>query len=294
MAATEAAAVLPVDKPAGPTSHDVVAIARRALGTRRVGHTGTLDPFATGLLLLCIGQATRVVEFLTGLPKTYEARLRLGTVTATDDATGTVVTASDAWRDRSAADIAAALHAQRGRILQRPPAFSAKKVAGERAYRRARQGEPVTLAPVEVEIFTLDILDVAPPDVDFRVTCSAGTYIRAIARDAGEWLHVGAHLTRLRRTAIGSFDVLAAVPLDRLDDAAAVAGACIAPLEALRHLPRIDLDPEQATAIRHGRPVPRPAGASSGPAVLAAEDALLAIADVDEGVLRPRKVFADA
>ena len=291
MRAAEPDAVLPVDKPAGRTSHDMVAIARRALGTRRIGHTGTLDPFATGLLLLCIGRATRLAEYLTGLPKTYEATLRLGTATDTDDATGTVLAAAD-WRRCTATAIEAALHAQTGRLLQRPPAFSAKKVEGERAYRLARRGDAPELAPVEVHVYALDIFGLDLPDVRFRVTVSAGTYIRALARDAGAALGVGAHLVQLRRTAVGAFTVDTAVPGDRLDDQAAVARALIRPLEALRHLPRVELDANQAAAIRHGKPVPAPAGAT-GCTVLAAAGTLVAIAEAANGVLRPRKVFSD-
>jgi tRNA pseudouridine55 synthase len=291
MRAAERDAVLPVDKPAGRTSHDMVAIARRALGTRRIGHTGTLDPFATGLLLLCIGRATRLAEYLTGLPKTYEATLRLGAATDTDDATGTVL-ATDDWRGCTSVAVEAALRAQTGRLLQRPPAFSAKKVAGERAYRRARRGDAPDLAPVEIHVYALDILGLDLPDVRFRVIVSAGTYIRALARDAGAALGVGAHLVQLRRTAIGTFAVETAVPGDRLAEPALVARALLPPLEALRHLPRIDLDADQAAAIRHGRSVPAPAGAA-GCTVLAEADMLVAIAEAADGVLRPRKVFGD-
>jgi tRNA pseudouridine55 synthase len=284
--------VLPVDKPAGPTSHDVVARARRALHTRRIGHTGTLDPFATGLLLLCIGRATRLAEYLTGQPKTYEATVRLGTVTETDDATGAVSATSDGWRALMPAHIEEALASHTGRLLQRPPAYSAKKVDGERSYRLARRGDAPVLPPVEVEVFALDLVGSALPDVDIRVTVSAGTYIRAIARDVGEALGVGAHLVRLRRTAVGDHRVDGALSLEGLDDADTVAAALLTPLEALAHLPHIGLAPEQATSIRHGRRVPAPPGVD-GRVVLAHAGSLVAIAEATEGVLRPRKVFGN-
>src|SRR5688572_18456712 len=156
--------VLPVDKPAGPTSHDIVARARRALHIRRIGHTGTLDPFASGLLLLCIGNATRIAEYLIDLPKTYRARMRLGASTDTGDLTGSTVYESDGWRALDRDRVVEALRAQVGRIQQVPPAFSAKKVAGERAYDRVRRGEEVRLEPVEVEIFRIDVLEVDLPD----------------------------------------------------------------------------------------------------------------------------------
>jgi tRNA pseudouridine55 synthase len=293
MRAAEAGTVLPVDKPAGRTSHDVVALARRALRTRRVGHTGTLDPFATGLLILCIGRATRIAEYLTGLPKTYEATLRLGATTETDDSTGPVLATSDGWRRCTPAQVEAALAAQTGRLRQRPPAYSAKKIEGERAYRLARRGDAPELPPVEVHVHALEVLAIELPEVRFRVTVSAGTYIRAIARDVGEALGVGGHLASLRRTSIGAFDVDRALPLDRIDDVVAVAGARITPLDALRHLPRFDLDAAQHAAILHGRAIPAPADLR-GRVVLAAAGELVAVAEAADGVLRPRKVFTDA
>ena len=220
--------VLPVDKPVGPTSHDIVGIARRSLHTRRIGHTGTLDPFASGLLLLCVGRATRIAEYLTDMPKRYRAVMRLGVVTDTDDGTGTVM----ATHDPSAvttAQVEAALAAQRGDILQTPPPYSAKKRDGVRSYDLARAGMAVQLEPVPVTIHELELMRHDGADVEFDVVASSGTYIRAIARDAGAALGVGAHLTSLRRTAIGSYRVDDALPLDGLDDAAGVKTALVAP-----------------------------------------------------------------
>src|SRR4051794_6711406 len=211
--------VLPVDKPVGPTSHDAVAAVRRALRTREVGHTGTLDPFASGLLLVCVGRATRLAEYLTGLPKTYVATMRLGEVTDTDDLTGEVIHSSDAWRSLSHDAIEDALRAQVGTIQQLPPSYSAKKVGGERMYAAARRGETVERKPVAVTIHAIRVLGIDLPDVEFEVECGAGTYIRAIARDAGAALGVGGHLRALRRTRIGPHAVDRAVPLDALGDA---------------------------------------------------------------------------
>ncbi len=286
--------VLPVDKPEGVTSHDVVAAARRALGTRRIGHTGTLDPFASGLLLLCVGPATRLAEYLIGLPKAYRATLRLGITTDTDDRTGEVVEESAGWQGLTREAVEAALETQRGRIRQVPPAYSAKKIAGRRAYDRARRGEAVELAPVEVEVYRLEVVSIDLPEVVFEVECSSGTYIRAIARDVGAVLGVGGHLSTLRRTRIGRHDVRGAVPLSRLDDESAVQPAWLSPLEALSHMPRIDVDAEDAAALRNGRRVRRPDRDAPEhiPLAIAYQDELLAVGDIEEGRLRPRKVFS--
>src|SRR5437899_3389423 len=174
-----------VAKPAGPTSHDVVDLARRALGTRRVGHLGTLDPMAEGLLVLVVGRATRLAPFAAGWPKRYEGTMRLGTATSTDDATGEPLTTSDGWRSLDQAQVTAALGRFLGAQEQRPPAHSAVKVGGERAYRRARRGEAVALAPRPVEVHALELVDYAPPDIRFRATVSAGAYPPGLARDVG-------------------------------------------------------------------------------------------------------------
>lgn len=285
--------MLPVDKPRGPTSHDVVGAARRALGERRIGHTGTLDPFASGLLLLCIGPATRIAEYLTALPKRYTATIRLGTATDTDDLTGEVIRSDEGWRALDREEVEAALRAQVGTILQRPPAFSAKRVDGERLYRSARRGEAREVEPVEVRIDAIEILRYDPPEVEVRVDCGSGTYIRAIARDAGEALGVGGHLSALRRTRVGRFDVTDAVPLDRLSDGEAVRAAMLSPAAALDHLPTATLDAEGIAAIRHGRMVAAPDLADSDPlALLTPDGSLVAIGAAREGSIRPRKVFA--
>ena len=285
--------VLPVDKPEGPTSHDAVAAVRRALRTRQVGHTGTLDPFASGLLLVCVGPSTRLAEYLTPLPKTYLATMRLGEETDTDDLTGRVVSSSDGWRAVREDDVARALAAQAGTIQQMPPAYSAKKVEGRRSYDVARGGGEVALAPVAVTIHAIRVVSVDLPDVVFEVTCGSGTYIRAIARDVGRALGVGGHLRTLRRTRIGAHDVDHAVPVDALGDEARVAAAMIAPADALAHLPRVVADARGQADVAHGRAVPAPDGlAADGPvAVVSEAGALLAVGEAADGRVRPRKVF---
>lgn len=282
--------ILPVDKPEGPTSHDAVAVARRALGVRRIGHTGTLDPFATGLLLLCVGRATRLAEYLTGLGKEYEAVARLGVLTDTLDRTGEVLSTDEIWAGADADAVRRAFEDQIGPRLQLPPAFSAKKVGGRRAYELARAGAELDLAPVNVEIHHLEVLDVTGPEVKFRMRCSTGTYVRSVARDAGAALGTGAHLIELRRTAVGRFPVAAGLSLERLGERAAVTAAIIPPLRALAHLPVVHVDEAAATAIRHGRTLP--ADGRNGTVVLAVGDELLAIAEGDGDILQPRKVLA--
>lgn len=298
--------VLPVDKPEGPTSHDVVAMARRALGTRKIGHTGTLDPFASGVLVLCVGRATRLAEYLTGLDKSYVAEARLGVSTDTLDRDGEVVAESQAWGELTPDAIGAALAGFVGDIHQVPPQFSAKKVEGEAMHRKARRGERVALEPVSVTIHDIELMDVELPAVTFRLHCSTGTYVRAIARDLGEALGVGAHLTRLRRTRVGGFDLGGAVPASELEDAELVAARQVDPVDALRHLERIDVDASHAERIRHGQRVRvavgagvvggegHPAGLPPNEAALVAvvhDDRLVAVARFVDGVVKPAKVF---
>lgn len=284
--------VLPVDKPEGPTSHDVVAMARRALGIRRIGHTGTLDPFATGLLLLCVGRATRLSEYLTGLDKRYEGTARLGVATDSLDRTGRVTAERDDWRDLTEAEIRDAFESQTGSMLQAPPAFSAKKVAGRRAYERARAGDAVAPDPVSVVIHSLEVTAIERDLVRFRIHCSSGTYVRAVARDAGDRLGVGAHLSALRRIAIGRFDAAGALPIERLADADAVAAALVPPLDALSHLPRMELDDHDVERVGHGQALPAGEWApAAGPVVLTAGSRLVALAEIDGRTVRPRKVF---
>lgn len=282
--------VLPVDKPAGPTSHDIVARARRALQTRRIGHTGTLDPFASGLLLLCLGTATRLAEYLTDLPKTYRATLRLGVQTNTDDREGEPVSQSEAWSSLSRQDVEGALLTQVGERMQVPPAFSAKRVAGERMYDKARRGEEVDLPPVPVTIHSLDVTRFAPPEVDFDVTVSSGTYIRAIARDAGEQLGVGAHLAQLRRSAIGEWSVDRAVDGAEIDADLARA-RLIPPAQAVGHLARVTVSAGEKAAIGYGQRLENRGGREGVIALIDEEGDLVAIAEASGEVIQPRKVF---
>jgi len=285
--------VLAVDKPEGPTSHDVVAAARKALSERRVGHTGTLDPFASGLLLLCVGRATRLAEYFSGLDKEYEAEARLGISTDTLDREGVVVAESEGWTEVTEEALEAALGTLRGAIEQIPPQYSAKKVEGERAYKSARDGRRVELPPVPVTVHELTLTGFEPPFVRFRVRCSSGTYVRALARDLGAALGTGAHLTALRRTAVGSWSVEGALSLDDLADPALVMDAAVEPLAALAHLPALEVDGAAAARLAHGQAVELPTAApGTGVVAVAHEGALVAVGEAAEGVIRPRKVFA--
>lgn len=259
-----------IDKPAGLTSHDVVRRVRRALGLRRVGHGGTLDPDATGVLLVAAGQATRFFPFLSKTDKTYEGRIRLGLETDTDDASGRPVSEpSTDFPDLPA--LAAALAAFEGEILQTPPRFSAKKIAGRPGYELARANRAFELAAVPVRIARFRLRDYRPPDVGFEVVCSAGTYVRSLAHDLGRKLGCGAHLAALRRTASGDYGFADAVPLEAFEAAAAAgqAGRFLRPLESLLPwAPVLTVRPEAAAFVRNGRslgpsdlltPLPRPA-----------------------------------
>jgi tRNA pseudouridine55 synthase len=281
--------VVAVRKPAGPTSHDVVDAVRRVLGTARVGHLGTLDPFAEGVLGIVVGRATRLARFAAGWPKTYEGTIRFGVTTATDDATGAPLARSDAWRSLTRAAVDDALVRFRGTIAQRPPAHSAVHVAGERAYRRARRGETVDLPPRPVTVAALALLDFAPPDARFRATVSAGTYLRALARDVGEALGCGAHLAALTRTAVGP------LTLDQAVAPEAVSAAGLRPADVLvADLARRDLTEPERAAVVHGRPLERGAGdAERGAVALFHEGVLVAVAEVDGELLKPRVVVAE-
>ncbi len=276
-----------VDKPQGPTSHDVVARARRLFRTRAVGHTGTLDPFATGLLILVFGGATRLARWVERHRKVYRAEVRLGVTTDTDDRTGAVLAeqAPDAWPARS--EVEAAIAGLRGVIRQRPPAYSAKRIEGERSHRVARRGGTPQPEPVEVTVFSLELLEYAPPMLSFRAEVSPGTYIRALGRDLGRHLGVGAHLTELRRERIGPWTVEQATPLAELTGREA-------PLPAralVGELPPVELSPDEVTAVGHGRIVFRD-GPTEGEAALLDGSRLLAVARAVPGGWHPVVVLA--
>ncbi|HZH19091.1 MAG TPA: tRNA pseudouridine(55) synthase TruB [Geodermatophilus sp.] len=277
--------LLLVDKPGGMTSHDVVARARRVLSVRRVGHAGTLDPMATGLLVLGVGAATRLLGYVGGHDKTYEATMRLGQSTVTDDREGEVLATTSTAHLGDAA-VTAALAAQAGPLLQVPSSVSAVKVAGRRSYDRVRAGEEVVLEPRAVTVHRLDVHRVVRPtpdlvDVDVTVTCTAGTYVRAIARDAGAALGVGGHLTALRRTASGPFSVADAAPVEDAGQALAAGGGAgvLGLADAARAVfPVRALSAEEARALGHGQRIPA-TGAPGLHAAIDADDRLVALVE---------------
>ena len=277
-----------MDKPAGPTSHDVVARVRRVFGIRAVGHAGTLDPFATGLLVLVLGAATRLARFVEAEPKTYLATARLGVRTATDDATGEVVERTEPAAWPPVAAVERELERFVGTQPQRPPAYSAKLVGGQRSYRLARKGADVALEPVEVTVHRIGLTDYRPPLVSFRATVSSGTYVRALGRDLGTALGTGAHLTALRREAIGGFHVAQAVPLDRLES-----GALIPPESLVARLAQVELRDDETVAVSHGRAVLRDSP-TTGEAALLAGGRLVAVARAVPGGWHPSVVLPGA
>jgi len=274
------------------TSHDVVQRVRRVLGIRGAGHTGTLDPFATGLLVVLLGRATRLARFVETQFKTYLATARLGIRTDTDDLTGRVMETSDAVGQLSEEQVAASLAGFLGTQPQRPPQYSAKHVGGERSYAKARRGELVELPEAAVTVRRIEVVEFKAPLVTFRAEVSAGTYIRAIARDLGQRLGVGAHVTVLRREAIGSLRVEDAVPLDELSPAAIISARSV-----LGNLPTVELDQTERAAVVHGRAVEDRGAAGqrdSGMAVaLLGDGELVAVARADNGWLYPSVVLAN-
>ena len=279
--------LLLVDKAAGMSSHDVVGVARRALGERRIGHAGTLDPFATGLLVLLVGRATRLLPYLDGEPKVYEATIRFGVETDTDDVTGAPLRSAPAPLD---ATIDAAIELLTGAIEQRPPSYSAKQVAGRRAYAAARRGESLDLAPVRVEIHDWRRRGRRGDDLDVTITCSGGTYIRALARDLGRAAGSAAHLAALRRVRSGPFDVAAAMTVDALREGGA---DLLPPLAGVASLPVEHLDDAGVGRIGHGNPVL--ATVTGGRAALVGPAGhLVAIAIRDGEQWRPRVVLRES
>lgn len=260
--------VLIIDKPDGITSHDVVSRVRRILGERSVGHTGTLDPFASGVLVILVGRATRLAQFLSGKDKEYDAVIRLGFATDTGDRTGkplapddTLAAESHVWSNQA---IEAAMNKLRGEIQQIPPMYSAKKQGGRKLYELARRGEQVERQPVQVIIRTFaatGIVTAGAPgitDLHVRVECSAGTYIRTLAEDFGKQLGVGAHLAELRRTRVGNFTIDQALTLEQLEERAALeelADVLLSPDEALRDLPFVSLDLTAVKRTQQGQPL---------------------------------------
>jgi tRNA pseudouridine55 synthase len=278
--------VLPVDKPSGPTSYDLVAAVRRHTGAARVGHAGTLDPLASGLLLVCLGEGTKAVPWLMDAPKRYEAELLLGVETDTLDAQGRVTREAPLPPlDRGAVEVVLAGFG--GTIAQVPPAYSALKQGGECLYEKARRGEDVAVEARAVVVHELALVAFEPPRLSLRVVCGKGFYVRSLARDVGAALGCGAHLTALRRTATAGFDVSAARTPDTLLAGDAWQDALVPVEAALAHLPPLPLDAEGARRAGHGMPVAWPAaagGAPDGPVrMLAPDGALVAVGEAFAG-----------
>lgn len=270
-----------VDKPGGMTSHDVVDAVRRALRTRKVGHAGTLDPMATGLLLVGVGRATRLLRFFGDLPKTYEGTARLGVETDTLDADGAMVRTAEVAATRD--DVARAFSALVGDSMQRPPAYSAVKVGGRKLYEAARAGEVVEAPPRPIRVDAFELRSFDGNDAGFAVTCSGGTYVRVLLADVGAALGCGAHLRSLRRTRIGPYRVEDALPPE----------AVRAPLpieSAVAHLPRVDLGEDEARAASHGS-ILAPAGVVGPYGVFGLDGRLVAVYRDDGAKARPEVVL---
>jgi len=274
--------ILVVDKPSGMTSHDVIAIVRRRLGERRVGHAGTLDPDATGVLVLGVGRATRLLRFIEIHEKEYEAEMTFGAETTTQDAAGAVVAESDA-STITREDVERASASFVGEISQVPPMVSAVKVGGERLYRKARRGEEVERAPRRVVVHALDVESFTPGErasARVRVRCSRGTYVRTLAHDIGRALGAGGHVATLRRVRVGPFVVAGAVA------PTAVADTDLRPvLDAVEGYPRRDVTVEEATTVAHGKRLP--AFGIGGPYAIISPDGLVAMSEDREDESRP-------
>jgi tRNA pseudouridine55 synthase len=284
---------LVIDKPPGITSHDVVALARRILGQPRIGHTGTLDPMASGVLPLLLGRATRLAQFLAADTKRYEAVVRVGHATTTADAEGEPTGPSVAWLGDQA-QVELALDAFRGRFRQTPPAVSAKRVGGRRSYDLARAQQPLPLAPVDVHVERLVLTRIDGADLHLDVTCSAGFYVRALADDLGRALGPGAHLAALRRTRSGAFTLEDAVGVERLAREPAAARSAVRPMTALAtHLPLLTVTGEGRERLIHGREVtvrhlePGPLPGAGRVRLAAPDGTLAAVAEVRAGALHP-------
>ncbi|MEW5741390.1 MAG: tRNA pseudouridine(55) synthase TruB [Myxococcota bacterium] len=283
--------VLVVDKPQGLTSFDVVREVRRALGVKKAGHTGTLDPLATGVLPVCVGDATKIAQFITEATKAYDATIRLGVTTDTLDAEGKVL------QERGVPPITrevleAALARFRGTFLQTPPMYSAVKVNGRRLYELARAGEEVERAPRQVTVYELVLRDFSASELKLSVRCSKGFFVRCLAAELGEALGCGAHLTALRRTQSGPFTLAQALPLPEIQAAGpALAARLVSLSDALADVPELLVTAPEAERVRHGGVVEVPASFAGTFRVLGPGRELLALADAERGRLRYRRVL---
>lgn len=292
--------VLVIDKPAGPTSHDVVATARRALGFRRIGHTGTLDPNASGVLPLVLGSATRLAQYLTASEKEYDAIVRFGVETDTYDRVGRVQ--RETHLQPTVEAIAAALDRFRGAFGQTPPPYSAKKVEGARAYDLARRAQPPQLAPAGVSVHALDLVSFESPLARLRIVCSSGFYVRSLAHDLGQVVGTGAILERLIRTRAGAFSLADAVPFAALAapaDRSALVARIIAPEHLLLEFPAVALTPEGARRVQHGQDlgpseIADPAPRAATVRLISPEGRIVGLAEPAKtpGFLHPAVVFA--
>ncbi len=288
--------VLVVDKPIGLTSHDVVQIIRRGTGIRRAGHTGTLDPRASGVLVVLIGPAVRLSEYVSASDKRYQATIRLGSSTDTYDAEGTPTSPTVSVENITEEYFNEILQKFVGEIEQVPPPYSAVKVKGRKAYEAARQGEEVDLTPRIIRVYSLEVLEWAPPEVVIDVYCSSGTYVRSLAHDLGKELGCGAHLIGLRRTRSGLFTLRDAVPLRRLQEAFEVGDwykYLIPAAEALADWPMVELDADQVELVRHGHRIPAEPGSTGWARGISQQGDLVALLEVDPETMewQPRKVF---
>lgn len=291
--------VLVVDKPVGMTSHDVVQVIRNGTGLRRAGHTGTLDPRASGVLVILVGPAVRLSEYVSASDKRYQAIIRLGSTTDTFDAEGKF-TRSNQPVNVTEAQFEEVLQSFIGEIEQTPPPYSAVKVQGRKAYEMARQGEEVDLTPRKIQVHHLEVLEWAPPEVVVDVHCSSGTYVRSLANDLGEKLGCGAYLVGLRRTKSGRFSLRDATPLRKLQEAFTAGNwyqYLIPAAEALGDWPAIELSPDEVEAVRHGHRVKVKEGNTEakvrGVSTQGELVALMEIATAEDGSSewQPRKVF---
>ncbi len=289
--------VLVVDKPIGLTSHDVVQVIRRGTGIRRAGHTGTLDPRASGVLVILIGPAVRLSEYVSASDKRYQATIRLGASTDTYDAEGAITdTATTSIEDITEEHFDEVLQRFVGEIEQTPPPFSAIKVGGRKAYDMAREGEEFELAPRMINVYSLEILEWAPPEAVIDVYCSSGTYVRSLANDLGKELGTGAHLVGLRRTKSGRFTLRDATPLRRLQEAFDAGNwyrYLIPAAEAMAEWPMVELDADQVELIRHGHQIPADHEATGLARGVSQQGDLVALLEVNAEThqWQPRKVF---
>lgn len=286
--------VIVIDKPIGMTSHDVVQIVRKGTNIRRAGHTGTLDPRASGVLVVLVGPAVRLSEYVSASDKRYQAVIQLGTTTDTYDADGRVLSTTSV--DISEKQFDDVLQSFVGQIEQVPPPYSSVKVKGRHAYDMARNGEEVDLEPRTINVYNLDLLEWAPPEAVIDVYCSSGTYVRSLAHDLGEKLGCGAHLIGLRRTKSGRFTLRDAVPLRKLREAFendTWQNFIIPAAEALSDWPAIELTMEQLDIVRHGRRIPAEPGVGPMARAISEEGELIGLLELDAETQewQPKKVF---